>query len=202
MSRVPRSWGWLGAFAVIAATVELGWWGGLDNTVDDWAVRQRRTTLWSVAKVVVDLATPEVALPIVLVLGLLVAWRRHDRGIAGEAVVRVGLVVASVLLLKPLLAVPGPTRNPLGDHGGAFPSGHTTSSVVCMALVLAWVGWPRQTLGRVVVAGVVVAVVGLSVIWARYHFVSDVAGGVTLGLFVATVPLPRAISGRHTNGGL
>jgi membrane-associated phospholipid phosphatase len=60
-----------------------------------------------------------------------------------------------------------------------------------MALLLTWLGWPRQTWGRVVVAGVVVGVVGMSVIWARYHFVSDVLGGVLIGLFVATVPLPR-----------
>jgi undecaprenyl-diphosphatase len=182
---------WLGSFAVVAATVELGWWGGLDHAVDDWAVRQRRTPLWSVAKVVVDLATPEFVLPIVLAVGLLVAWRRHSWAIAAEAAFRVGLVVAAVLLLKPLLAIPGPTRNPLGDHGGAFPSGHTTSSVVCMALLLAWLGWPRQTWGRVMVAAVVVGIVGMAVIWARYHFVSDVVGGVLIGLFVATVPLPR-----------
>ncbi|HEX4471946.1 MAG TPA: phosphatase PAP2 family protein [Nocardioides sp.] len=191
MPRLSRSLAWLGSFAVVAATVELGWWGGLDHVVDDWAVRQRRTPLWSAAKVVVDVATPEVALPIVLAVGLLVAWRRHSWAIAAEAAFRVGLVVAAVLLLKPLLAIPGPTRNPLGDHGGAFPSGHTTSSVVCMALVLAWVGWPRQTWGRVMVAAVVVGIVGMAVIWARYHFVSDVVGGVLIGLFVATVPLPR-----------
>ena len=185
---------------MVATTVELGWWSGLDHAVDDWAVRQRGTTLWSVSKVVVDLATPEVALPIVLALGLLVAWRRHSWGIAADAAFRVGLVVAAVLLLKPLLAIPGPTRNPLGDHGGAFPSGHTTSSVVCMALVLAWVGWPRRTFGRVVVAAVVVAVVGMSVIWARYHFVSDVVGGVLLGLFVASLPLPHLLRSRRWRG--
>jgi membrane-associated phospholipid phosphatase len=146
--------------------------------------------LWDPAKVVFDVATPEVALPIILALGLLFAWRRHRWGIAGEAAIRVGLVVASVLLLKPLLAVPGPTRNAFGDHGGSFPSGHTTSTVVCMALLLAWLGWPRRMPGRVAVTALVVAVVAGSVLYLHYHYLSDVVGGALLGLLIATVPLP------------
>src|SRR5213076_2968480 len=106
------------------------------------------------------------------------------------AVVRVGLVVASVLLLKPLLAVPGPTRNSLGDHGGAFPSGHTTSTLVCVALLLVWVGRPRTVTGRVAVNALLVAVVGMAVIYLNFHFLSDVVGGVLLGLLIATLPLP------------
>jgi membrane-associated phospholipid phosphatase len=187
--RGGRSLALLGLFVLIAVSVELGWWSGLDHAVNDWADSRRGTLLWNQAKVVFDVATPEVALPITLALGLLVAWRRHRGGIAGEAAIRVGLVVASVLLLKPLLAVPGPTRNALGPHGGAFPSGHTTSTVVCVALLLVWAGWPRSVIGRVAVNAVAVAIVGGSVIYIHYHYVSDVVGGIVLGLLIATVPL-------------
>ena len=180
----------LGLFALVAASVELGWWDRLDHSVNDWAALPRKTLPWSAAKVVVDVATPEVALPVTVAIGLLAAWRWGRWGIAGEAAIRVGLVVASVLLLKPLLAVPGPTRNPLGDHGGAFPSGHTTSTVVCMALLLAWFGRPRSVTGRVAVNAVVVAVVAASVISLNYHYLSDVVGGLVLGLLIATLPLP------------
>jgi hypothetical protein len=114
-----RSLALLGLFALIAVSVELGWWSGLDQSVSDWAASQRGTWLWHAAKTVYDVATPVIELPITLALGVLVAWRRHRWEIAGEAAIRVGLVVASVLLLKPLLAVPGPTRNALGDHGGS-----------------------------------------------------------------------------------
>jgi membrane-associated phospholipid phosphatase len=92
-------------------------------------------------------------------------------------------------VLKPLIAAPGPTRNSLGPHGGAFPSGHTTSTVVCMALILAWAGWPRGVNGRVAVNAVVVAVVGLTVIYLSYHYLSDVVGGIVLGALIATLPL-------------
>ena len=180
----------LGSFALVTWSVELAWWGRLDDSVNDWAASRRVTLLWNAAKVIFDVATPEIALPITLALGVLAAWRRHRWGIAGEAVVRVGLVVASVLLLKPLLAVPGPTRNSLGDHGGAFPSGHTTSTLVCVALILVWVGWPRTLTGRVAVNALLVAVVGMAVIYLNFHFLSDVVGGVLLGLLIATLPLP------------
>ena len=188
-------WGaWLGllvAFLLVAGSVELAWWSDLDQSLNDWAATARRhTVLWDPAKVVFDVATPEVALPIILALGLLVAWRRRRWGIAGDAAIRIGLVVASVLLLKPLLAVPGPTRHAFASHGGSFPSGHTTSTVVCMALLLAWIGWPRRVPGRVAITTLVVAVVAGSVLYLHYHYLSDVVGGVLLGLLIATVPLP------------
>jgi undecaprenyl-diphosphatase len=179
----------LALFAMVALSVELAWWDQLDHSVNDWATTQRGTLPWKAAKVVFDVATPTVALSITLALGLLVAGRRHQWVIAGDAAIRIALVVASVLLLKPLLAVPGP-RNSLGDHGGAFPSGHTTSTVVCVALLLAWVRWPHRVTGRVAVNAVVVAVVGGTVIYLHYHHVSDVVGGVVLGLLIATLPLP------------
>jgi membrane-associated phospholipid phosphatase len=186
---VGRSVALLGAFALLTASVELSWWSGLDHTVNDWVAAHRVMPLWNTGKVVFDVATPEVALPITLALGGLVAWRRRRWEIAGEAAVRVGLVVAAVLVLKPLIAAPGPTRNSLGPHGGAFPSGHTTSTVVCMALILAWAGWPRGVNGRVAVNAVVVAVVGLTVIYLSYHYLSDVVGGIVLGALIATLPL-------------
>jgi membrane-associated phospholipid phosphatase len=180
----------LALFALVALSVELTWWSRLDNSVNDWAASRRVALLWNAAKVIFDVATPEIALPITLAFGVLAAWRRHRWAIAGEAAIRIGLVVASVLLLKPLLAVPGPTRNSLGSHGGAFPSGHTTSTVVCMALLLAWAGWPRWVAGRVAVTAVAVAIVAVTVIYLNFHYVSDVVGGVVLGLLITTLPLP------------
>jgi membrane-associated phospholipid phosphatase len=187
---VGRSLALLGAFLLLTASVELSWWSGLDHTVNDWAAAHRVMPLWHTGKVVFDVATPEVALPITLALGALMAWRRRRWELMAEAAIRVGLVVASVLVLKPLIAAPGPTRNSLGPHGGAFPSGHTTSTVVCMALILAWVAWPRGTDHRVAVNAVVVAIVGLTVIYLSYHYLSDVIGGVVLGTLIATLPLP------------
>jgi membrane-associated phospholipid phosphatase len=175
-------------FALLVVSVLLGWWERLDDSVDDWAASHRVTVFWNAAKTVFDVASPEVALPITMALGVLVAWRRHRWVIAAEAAIRLALVVGSVLVLKPLIAVPSP-RNSLGDHGGAFPSGHTTTAVVCVTLVLAWIGWPRSMTGRVAVTAVVVSIVGATVVYIHYHNLSDVIGGAVLGLLIATLPL-------------
>lgn len=194
-----RSWetplALLAVFVLVAVSVELGWWSRLDESVNDWASPRWMTVSRQAASVVFDVVAPEVALPVTLVVGLLVAWRRRRWEIAAEAAIRVGLVVASVLLIKPLLAVPGPTRNPLGDHGGAFPSGHTTSTLVCVALLLAWLGRPRSAAGRATVVAVAVAIVAVSVLYLDYHYLSDVVGGVLLGLVIVTLPLTTSRPG-------
>jgi undecaprenyl-diphosphatase len=180
----------LGLFALIALSVELGWWRELDHSVNDWAATQRGTLLWHTSKVVFDVATPQIALTITLAIAFLVAWRRRRWGIAVEGAVRFSVVVVAVLLLKPLLAVPGPTHDALGDHGGSFPSGHTTATVVCVALLLGCIGWPHPAGYRVAGAALVAAIVGVAVIYVRYHYLSDVVGGIVLGLLIATLPIP------------
>jgi membrane-associated phospholipid phosphatase len=65
-----------------------------------------------------------------------------------------------------------------GPNWGSFPSGHTT--VITTAATLLWLVWPElRLLWAALVATVVTGLIG-----ANYHFVSDVIGGVYLGLAV------------------
>jgi membrane-associated phospholipid phosphatase len=58
-----------------------------------------------------------------------------------------------------------------------------------VALILAWVGRPRQVNSRVALTAALVAVVGFSVVLLSYHYLSDAIGGVVLGVLIATLPL-------------
>jgi membrane-associated phospholipid phosphatase len=65
-----------------------------------------------------------------------------------------------------------------GDGSGSFPSGHT--SVVATTATILWLVWPEL---RVVWAAIV-AVVVVGLIGGNYHFVSDVIGGLYLGVAI------------------
>jgi undecaprenyl-diphosphatase len=70
-------------------------------------------------------------------------------------------------------------------HGTSFPSGHTQSAAVgCGILVLIFLPTVRRGHRRwlFVAAGIVVVVVGFSRIALGVHYLSDVVGGVTIGI--------------------
>lgn len=75
-------------------------------------------------------------------------------------------------------------------HGwGSFPSGHT--AVITTTATILWLVWPELRIVWALLVGVVVA----GLIGANYHFVSDIIGGlylgVAIGLGMATLTLSR-----------
>ncbi|MGY1631953.1 phosphatase PAP2 family protein [Geodermatophilus sp. SYSU D01186] len=123
-----------------------------------------------------------VSLPVLFWLGTRRAWRTAAWVVTANVVV--GPLTAA---LKELV---GRVR-PAFENGGAtyeglsFPSGHSSgiATLVTIALVLAWPrvapGWRRPALA----AGVALAVlVGLTRMWLGVHFLSDVVGGLALGV--------------------
>ena len=103
-------------------------------------------------------------------------------------------VVVAITAVGPLTVwlkdVAGRAR-PAFENGGlsyeglSYPSGHSSgiATLVTVGLVLAW---PRLTAGgrrAAVAAGVALAVlVGLTRMWLGVHYLSDVVGGLSLGL--------------------
>jgi len=96
------------------------------------------------------------------------------------------LTVAVTVGLKLLMHRPDP-HGDLSDHGGSFPSGHTTTIVVCTGLVTMllvpgcrWWWWlGALLLGTLMAAALLVEAA---------HWVTDLVGGGLLGITVlATV---------------
>jgi membrane-associated phospholipid phosphatase len=77
-----------------------------------------------------------------------------------------------------------------GQGWGSFPSGHTT--VITTLATLLWIVWPEL---RIVWAAMV-AIVIAGLIGANYHFVSDVIGGLYLGVAVG-LGIARLVLGPH-----
>lgn len=80
-------------------------------------------------------------------------------------------------------------------HGGAgfsaFPSGHTTA--VCAVASVLWICYPRY---RVLYAAVVIAV-GVGLVGANFHFLSDIIAGAFLGISAGWLAVALWDRGEH-----
>ncbi len=103
----------------------------------------------------------------------------------------VSLAIVLVAPLTELLKESFGRVRPDFDLGGAryeslsYPSGHSSgiATLVTVALVLAWPRLPAGGRRAAVTAGVALAVlVGLTRMWLGVHYLSDVVGGLALGL--------------------
>jgi membrane-associated phospholipid phosphatase len=135
------------------------------------------------------LTTPGVTWFRVLVFLPLLAWLASRR--AWRTLLWVGVAVTTVGPVTVWLKELAGRARPAFENGGltyeglSYPSGHSSgiATLVTVALVLAW---PRLTAGgrrAAAAAGVALAVlVGLTRMWLGVHFLSDVVGGLSLGM--------------------
>ena len=157
-----------------------------DRTAFDVAGHLRAAWVTDVAKIVTALGSAAVNLPLAALAALLLAARRRW----AEAAV---LVAAVAIIYLGVRGSQGrrPTRprpsNPLtGADGSAFPSGHAAHAVIFpwLALTLAVRLRPGMAGGSalLVVGIALAAAVGLSRVYLRVHYLSDVSAGWALGV--------------------
>ena len=158
----------------------------IDQAAADIADPLTIDPLVEVAKVVTDLGS----LPVVAALTLATAvWALTRRRWIDAAALAVGLGL-DVLLVHVAKAAYDRTRpsgSLIGVDYSAYPSGHTAYAVALVAcaavLVRAGSGWAVR-FAAVTVAVVLVAVVGITRIYLRAHYLTDVIGGAALGVAV------------------
>ncbi len=136
------------------------------------------------AQLVIDLADPHAAVPVLLLVALAVAARRRSLRPLLAAAVAVILLVATVIPAKMLIGrlAPGQLRMQSGDLG-AFPSGHTTTATVCYVLAALLLAPQLPAAGRRWLLAALPAwclVVGAALVWRNYHWVTDVVAGWAL----------------------
>ena len=170
-----------------------------DQTAQDVVRNIQATWLTDLAKVVTQLGSAAVTLPITVVATIFLAIRRRWV----EATV---LVVASVIIylgvdeLKSAIDRPRPTGALAAASGSSFPSGHAAHAILYpwLALTVTVRLRPRMAGGSVLLAtGILIAVlVGLSRVYLRVHYLSDVAAGWALGVagFAACAAIAMAVN--------
>jgi undecaprenyl-diphosphatase len=171
-----------------------------DRMAFDWASKIRAGWLDSVAKALTHLGSLAVVGAAMVLADLILLARRR---VIEAAALTSGLVLtwAAVHIAKAAIDRPRPSGSLVDTAGQAYPSGHAAYAIawIAIAVVLSRTvpGLARTTV--VVVAATAVAVlVGLTRIYLRAHYLSDVMAGAGLaaaifgvcgmiGLFVAYV---------------
>jgi undecaprenyl-diphosphatase len=146
--------------------------------------------LTDAAKVVTQLGSAVITLPLALVATGLLAFRRRwvEAAVLAAAT---GIIYLGVAEMKDAVSRPRPQGALTGASGSSFPSGHSAHAIIYpwLALILTVRLRPGMAGGSALLAaGIAIAVaVGLSRVYLRVHYLSDVTGGWALGLAAFTV---------------
>ena len=175
-----------------------------DKEIEELTIDLENDTVVEIARVVTDLGSLAVIVPLLLIAVALLVWRRR---LFELAVLVIGFVLtyAGVHITKAAIDRPRPV-DPLEDTtGSSFPSGHAAYAItyVAMGVIAARVLPGFASRAALVLASIVVAVaIGLTRVYLRAHFWSDVVGGWALGagVFGAVAAVALLISYIRQNG--
>jgi membrane-associated phospholipid phosphatase len=145
------------------------------------------------AQLLVQLGNNQVVIPVLLLCALIAAaWQRSVRPPLA-AVIGITLLLTIVIPAKILIARPGPGLSAVAPGAmGAFPSGHTTTSSVCLGLgvlLLAPGLRGRARRAAVAVMAALCFLVGAALIWCDDHWFTDVAAGWALAALIVMAAL-------------
>lgn len=137
------------------------------------------------AKVLDFLGSTWVTAPVMIAVSAFLVWRKRWEGLVYWAVAMV-LSQALIGATKAAYERPRPPLSLVETTGYSFPSGHAVAGatiVIALVIVLVPAG-PRRRNLEMLAAAFAVAM-GLSRVYLRAHWLSDVVAGVALGAVVA-----------------
>jgi membrane-associated phospholipid phosphatase len=157
----------------------------VDDAVWRFAVRMENPPTTVVAVGLSWLGSSIVNWPLRVVAALLLAWRRHWLRLAafGLAVITSELLIGSV---KAAVDRPRPPDSLIQTTAAAFPSGHAIATAVTAVGLVLVLAEPGPSRWRWEVRAVeFTAVMALSRVYLRAHWLSDTVAGALLGAGLA-----------------
>jgi undecaprenyl-diphosphatase len=136
------------------------------------------------AQLLTDLGMTTVAVPVLAVVALALAIRRHTVRPVLIALTGVVLLLGTVIPAKILIGRPGPGLPAVAPGAlGVFPSGHTSTAAVCfsLAVLMLVTGQPARIRYLALAGlGLLWLGVGAALVWCDWHWFTDVAAGWAL----------------------
>ncbi len=176
----------------------------LDSRAFEIARDLRAPWLDSAARIVTNLGLIAIVGSAV-VLGAVLLIRHRERGRAVVLMIGAALAWIGVWIVKSVVDRPRPPGPLVHTTGQSYPSGHAANAVGWLALAIALTVMIPTRGGRIaaVIAGTLLAVlVGLSRIYLRAHYFSDVIAGEALAVGMYALAAIGAIAwkSRHDSG--
>ncbi len=126
-----------------------------------------------------------VTFPVMAVVGAYLIWRRRWEGLVYWAL---SMAASQALIgpIKALYARPRPPVSLVETTGYSFPSGHAVAgAAIAIALVVVLVPAGPRRRNLEMIAAAFAVIMGLSRVYLRAHWLSDVVAGVALGAAVS-----------------
>ena len=176
------------ALVLLTVAVELGWWPvSVDRSLADRLPSSHAHgwpgALLALASALTTIATPSLSVALTLGVALRWAWQERSATALRAAGPPIAVLCAVVPAAKAVFHRPGPPGTHLHHLLGYYPSGHTTTAVVCggTLALLAAQRHPGQTVRVFAGAATWTALVASSLVVHRYHWLTDVLAGLLLG---------------------
>ncbi|AZI58793.1 phosphatase PAP2 family protein [Nakamurella antarctica] len=176
------------AFVVLATSVSVsGPTGSLDQPTLTWFVSARHDFLTVLARLISLIADPVGAALTATLFAAWLWWRRRQWVNAAYIMVTLGVAGFGIVVAKAMVSR---VRPPLAtqlvlETNGSFPSGHMTGAVMVYGSIALVLISSARSVRTTVLTAVVAVVAMLVVAWDRLylgvHWLSDLAGSITLG---------------------
>ena len=175
-----------GVFAALANHVKSGGTFVVDDIVFSYTFSLRSNLMNSLMRGVTFLGSSFFLLPANILIILWVAWYMKDKFFAFQWTVS---AIGSLLLMyffKGIYERPRPLDPYLEiARGFSFPSGHTLNGLVFFGLVICllnkYVSNKYFKMVGTILLIIIILGIGLSRVYLRAHYASDIIGGLTLG---------------------
>ena len=155
----------------------------LDNIANEIAVKLESPVLTSFSKFI-NLIFEPIAL-IIILLGIsiyLFFYSSRKKGIilAGTAIV----TGAIVTILKNIIQRARPEDPIIESLGFSFPSGHSTLILVFLGSLIYLFTKEKTRKNAIIISIPIILIVGLTRIYLRVHFLTDIIAGIILGSLI------------------